>query len=1242
MPYSLFRSAWRQMTFFSAVVGLTFAASILQGADRPVEQETYLTGAWFAPRNDTEREMYLKGGFTMIQYTGQCRDWAVEHGMKFIAGVNSSGMPRDVARSFEDATGTQSMSVGLFTHINFNAPSVEAWWQKRVPEIVQGMPHAEDVRFWKVHNEFGYHSGKLYDYSPGSISRYQAWLKGRYADIADLNGKWGTSFADFAAVEPPREQKEMQEQLGNWLEWRRFTCWNFADYFHTTGELVRTVLPNAAVSDNFYTTSPMQGWDNFELARRTDYMGYDIYAATRWKSLVSCLDHVRSAATAWGKPFVIIEYHAGPNNWVTEVTHRHLTVEAFLALGRECRAIQWFRWIPGKDGREQGIHGMMHDDGTPTERFTAVAEVSAFCQRLAPLLHRSRMASNIALLTSNDSVYLAYANRTGIYASRTRWDRFNAMLSAAGFQCDQIDPTVLIERDLSRYSVIVAGHIDVLPAEAVARLRRFAETGGTVVLHPDTGLLDAYGRPGLTSPYAEEGTVNDGPWQARKRLDGQGPVVVEPIGKGRFVHCAWEMPDSRTEAETLGLMAVRYRDLLASDAGLVPAWTAAGLEPTEDLDVRLLDTGTGHLLVATSLREEPVTLDITLPGFRMPAGVYLLNSETAAVEPVEAMAGENGLTLSSIHLDPTALVLIADKPWQPLIGIEAPKTFHPGQETEVAVTLDNLGAETVSGMLSLEVPEGWTVSTIGNPVFTGLRSGARAACRFGVKTPADAPVDHFAIDNPLVGKAAFSAGVTGSLTARHLPKLLPAVDLRVEYEGRELTPWQTMAPAILRWGWDNEVHIPPPPPLSISAPCHATGTLRVDPALVGKTAELSVEGIPGASVSPATVPIEHPEQTIDLTFLIPAPGAFQFTARVGDSLSTVTLQAAVHTETVQHVLEAPGPKFPLGWAPVAVCAVGVRDADASGAPVTFDFAEEALPQPSLLRVFDHSGAVVPACISPNAVALAVDVDRDSVARYVVAQGPSEAIPAAPSRVRMDPTDDSAMVITGDHYAVCFDTELGIIRWLEMDGRRVIPYRTGFVARSGEGEDYEPGADGMVEGASLAASAVEASLEFVRRQRELEIKERWSCQPGRIDIEIRVVNRGTGPLALSSLDYELGCDPDQLPRWCRTSASGAVSEGRFPSGFGPDRNAGVLDFTDEAGKGIALSLGRCAMITKWQNGFVGVRHNAALTAIGLLRDLRLDPGDTILAEFALVPHVTATVDVAKPTIIAASRRLNAGP
>ena len=94
-----------------------------------------------------------------------------------------------------------------------------------------------------------------------------------------MNDGWKTTWASFDAVEPPR--KDLADNLANWLEWRRFTSWNFARYFRETGDMLRKILPNAKVSDNFYITPGLDGWDLFELAKQTDYMAMDIYAIGR-------------------------------------------------------------------------------------------------------------------------------------------------------------------------------------------------------------------------------------------------------------------------------------------------------------------------------------------------------------------------------------------------------------------------------------------------------------------------------------------------------------------------------------------------------------------------------------------------------------------------------------------------------------------------------------------------------------------------------------------------------------------------------------------------------------------------------------------------------------------------------------------------------------------------------------------------------------------------------------------------
>ncbi|MBN2451384.1 MAG: beta-galactosidase [Lentisphaeria bacterium] len=1197
--------------------GLLVAAGTLLAQASPVQVETYLTGAWFAPADEAQREMYLKGGFTMVPHSLPSADWAAEQGLAFIAGVSSSGLPGDVARPFEDASGAQSMSVGLFTHINFNAPSVRRWWQTRVPEQVRATPHAERVRFWKVHNEFGYHAAGIYDYSPGTLDQYRAWLSTRYASVADLNTAWNTAYAGFEDVDPPRTPEQMRQHLANWLEWRRFTCWNFADYFRTTGDLIRGVVPAAAVSDNFYTTSPLQGWDNFELARQTDYLAYDIYAARRWPRLLATLEHARCSAAAWGKPFLLMEYHAGPNHWITEMTHDDILIEAFAALARECRAIQWFRWVPGGEGREQGIHGMMDSRGHPTERFTAVAEVSAFCQRLAPLLHRTRTVAPIALLTGSDAAYLAYARHTAPAAGR--WDNLAALLSAAGLPCDQIDPTVLVEGDLKRYRVILAGHVEVLADEALARLRRFAEEGGTVVLHPDTALLDGYGHPRQEGPYTAE-TVPDGPWPARKRRSGESAsVTVEPLGKGRLLHCAWELPARQAEGAAFAAMSTTYAAMLADHAGLRPLWQAEGNTQPENLDVRLLDTGMGHLLVATWLGDEGTAFSFTLPQIPTPARAYLLTATGAAVQPLTTRLGASGLTLSPVRLDPAACILIADKPWQPLLGIEAPKILHPGQSAAVTVTIDNLDSQTVAGNVALSAPPGWTVEAFNGMAFPGLAPGGRTSARFRVTVPADAVIDPFAIDHPLLASATFTTGRSGRLQVRHLPYVMPALDVRVFYEDACLNPWQELTPPLLRWGWDNEVRIPPPPPLSAGAPCPVNLLVRVTPDWTGRALSLSVVGPGAPSVSPASLTLSSPSQRLPAVLSLPGTGSYILRAACGETSVEVHLQAGVHTQTVAAAAERPPSPLPPGWRLLGTIGVGVRAAPAAGLPVTVHL-PGPIETPERVRVLDAAGAAVAACGGGAAVTLAADLAEDSATAYTLVLPPAaQTPPEIPRRVRIEERGAGETLVHGETYSLSFDTHLGLLRWLEIAGKRCLPHRSGVVATVADAGEWAPDATVRLEGFALAATPVGAEISLTRRQRDLAIEETWRLQARRIDVSVRVKLVARAPVTLTTLSYEIGADPQALPLWRRRSSAGWEAPTPLPAAMGPSRHHRAFDLCHADGSGLALRLDRCALMTKWQSGFGGLHHDAYRTEIALFRGLRLDPGDTVLAEFVLFPH-----------------------
>ncbi|OGV64357.1 MAG: hypothetical protein A3K19_17190 [Lentisphaerae bacterium RIFOXYB12_FULL_65_16] len=1207
--------------------------------ERPVQREPYLTGAWGRPATEPELALYLKAGFNLIGYGKDYAEWATTNNMRFISSVSSWGMPRDVASPFEAYDGSRSMSVGLFTHVNFNAPSVEAWWATRVPDLVRDMPHADRTAFWKVHNEFGYHDAKVWDYSPGSVAKYRQWLQSRYTTIAAMNQAWRTTFADFAAIEPPRDTKTLSAALPNWLEWRRFTCWNFGNYFKTTGDLIRQVLPGAAVADNFYRTTSIDGWDVFELARQDDYMAYDLYACGRWPELSAALDVGRCGAAAWDKPFLLMEYHAGPNHWAPVVRGRDLLIEANLALARESRALMWYMWRPGGGGREQGIHGMLDSQGRPTERYTAVAKVSAFTDRLAPLLLRTRTPADIGVLVSSDSVFYAYANRKSTWAELNRIDNLTLFLTANRMQFAQIDPVWVASHDLGRFKVVLVPSLPVLSDELLAKLRAFADAGGVVVLHPDSGLTDGVGQPRPDCPFGSESQTTE-LWTVRALKTASGERAVENVGKGKLIHCAWEIPSDRKDSELFSRRAQAYGAFLTETTGVQPTLdvVAAGAVPNTDIDARLLRADSATLIFLTAFADAPSRdVRVSIPGLKTPGPAWLLRPDSAGVTRLEVAATQTGGEFVVPTVDPAALVLI-DNAWQPLVGFEAPGTFHPGQTVDGVVTVDNAGAETVAGTVQLSGPAGWACELAGDAGFTNLAPGARASVPVRIRVPVDAATDRFGIEYPVTAAVTFSAGRSGGLTARHLPLVLPPLDVILTYQDRILNPWQEMQPEIMRWGWENELLTPPPPPLAIGAPTQATLRVTAAPGQIGREVVAVVDGPIAAVVTPERFTLTTSPMEQVVTFQVPVAGAYRLQLRTQDVGCDVSFTAGVNTETVHAALSGVSVTLPTGWTAIARLAAGVRAAVAAGTPVTF--ADLKLPaDKSRLAVCDRDGKPVAACVGGSSVTLALDAAKDSVAVYTLAVVPAaDAVPKV-QRVRTEQPDPATMTVTGDTYAVSFDTARGLVRSLDVGGRRVVPHRTGVVVKVGPNEEWGPEVGDGVEGLAAAGNAVQMTLEWTRLQgpdgKALRIKEKWQLESARIAVVLTISNPTKEPVELAALNYELGIALKELSRWQSVLEKGVAESGEAPTGFGPMAGQKTVDWHDEAGLGLGLVLGRCALATKFSTGYRGVRQTLGRTEIGLQRQVRLDPGDYVIAEFELWPHTTLPETLVNPVVVPAA-------
>ena len=1211
------------------MTGVLLAASALLAA-APVEEDVYLTGAWGAGRSDASARLYRQAGFTMAP-SGDFRRFPLAD-YRYIDGV-SGQPPREAARPFETADGKLLESVGLFTHVNFSAPSVEAWWRTHVARLMEGKrKHAHRVAFWKVHNEFGYHSGELFDYSEGSIARYREWLRRRYGSIEKLNLGWRTRLASFEVVEPPR--RDLLANLPNWLDWRRFTAWNFARYFRETGDLIRRTVPDAKVSDNFYMTSGLDGWDLFELARQTDYLAMDIYAIGRWDSLIGNIDVARSAAHAWRKPFLMMEYHAGPNHWITQVFAWQLYTEALIALGRESRALQWYMWAPGRTGREEGIHGILSPSDQPTERMTAVTHVSEFTRRLAPLLNRAKTRPVVGVVRSNDSQYLQRAHGRNVWQFIEDDMRLGRLLDLAGIPYVLIDAEQLTETDLAPFRALVLSGVPVVSDAALDTIRRFARDGRAVVVHPSAAERDGFGHPRRNRVHPFEPLsqpVAASPHRRHAVRGGLTPVAGLPADQFAFqetdgvrrAFCAWDMYRLPLKDEaTLVACADQYAALLREVAGVVPEVTvqATGLG-RRDLDARLLHADGLRLLFLTKLSPADAEATVSIPYGGGPRLGWLLAPDRSALVRCEGTVRDGRLHFTLPLTRETALsggVLLVGQ-WQPLVDVttaSGQETFRPGERAELLVGVANLGAEPVSGRVALTLPDGWRAEPAQGETFADVQPGARAVVRYRLSVPEGVDEDFFGYRYPVEAHAEFTAGASGRLSARLLPFVKSTLDVRVSYRGELLNPWQELTPPVLRWGWDSEVITPPPTPLAVRGDTAATLLLDAHRALVGRPLALSVvheDGTPGVVRCAAGVqPVVASE--LPVVFDLPRPGAYRLTCTVGDVTKTVTVKAAAGEETARRAMETAAASLRPGERLLGVAAR--RRSAGTVVQVTLDrpLGESA----SLWRLDGTARRQVPFLAGGESLQLNADVAADGVTLYALSEAPGAQ--SAPARVTAAELSPGRLQITGDSYRVVLDTQFGWVERLDIrEGDAWRPFlteRTGPVIRRTDGRDAGPETSTGVTLLTSAFSPVGGTLEFERPLDDgaVSVRESWQFEPNHIRIDVRMRNSGRTPLRYRALGYDLGANGETAPRWRVLDAEGrTLRAGELPE---PATASGgeTLVLTSPGGASMAVTRRRCAQNKKWASLPTSVSHSSGRTQLSLVRGMAVDPADFILAEF----------------------------
>jgi beta-galactosidase len=342
---------------------------------------------------------------------------------------------------------------------------------------------------------------------------FAPWLEKKYADIADLNRAWGTSYASFAEVKGPAKENHWNPsgEIDWTAYWRSFQtsqlAWMAAEVRRHDAHHPLHLNPHALVSNLAALSDDLPEWRGF-----LDTLGCSIHPAWHFGLLprdefalgVSYVNDLVDGAIA-PKPHWVTELQGG-NNIHSATRPMEPSVDdtaqwlwTSVGAGAE-RTIFWLL-NARRAGREAGEWSLLDFEQQPSRRMEVATDIVKTMQAHSDFFAKATPAlPDVTLLLSLETMtyQLPFAKPDDV--ARDRNQQLLELLGIYKAMTQNGPPPRVKHFDDYDWTVpggnrvVIVPDARVLTAKQMADLLRFAQTGGTLVITGLTGLYDEHGK----------------------------------------------------------------------------------------------------------------------------------------------------------------------------------------------------------------------------------------------------------------------------------------------------------------------------------------------------------------------------------------------------------------------------------------------------------------------------------------------------------------------------------------------------------------------------------------------------------------------------------------------------------------------------------------------------------------------------------------------------------------------------
>jgi beta-galactosidase len=421
------------------------------------------------------------------------------HGIRAVLGTPTASPPAWLYAKYPDIAAMDENGVryrfGSRRNYCLHSPHFIAATRSIVNALAEHYKNHPGVLGWQIDNEVG----GPYCYDEYCRRAFQDWCRAEYRTLDALNQAWGTIFwghtySAWSQVPLPWNTLYGAHNPSLALDYHRFFSDSTRDYVKLQADMLRELAPGKAITTN--EMGMFDGVDYSELNRQIDFVAWDSYPMfdqdpTDYFSTALSHDLMRGSKN--NQNYMVMEEQGGLPGWTTFWGHQdapaYYRLWTYQAIAHGADGICYFRWRTSRYGTEQYWQGVLEQDSYPNARYQIVAQTGKEIEKLTAAVEGSRPASEVAMLVSPDSRWAFHIQPlTKNFDYNRQLKSYYAAFRRMGVNADVIFPG----DDISNYKILVAPSLFVVDAPLAAKLSKFVEGGGTLVLTYRSGVKDEH------------------------------------------------------------------------------------------------------------------------------------------------------------------------------------------------------------------------------------------------------------------------------------------------------------------------------------------------------------------------------------------------------------------------------------------------------------------------------------------------------------------------------------------------------------------------------------------------------------------------------------------------------------------------------------------------------------------------------------------------------------------------------